>query len=111
MPYQKDLLSTFDGYKPGEMMLISASRQTGKSLFTQYVMNDIFKLQPNFEIVTGALVDGVQWHTVAVSGPVATWIRSKNKQQWSEHSVRGSNFRSMFDMDEKLYTMLAIKFS
>ena len=94
-------------------MVVSASRGTGKSMINQYMAtwDSIFKVQPEFEIIASALVDGEQWHTVAVSSTVAKWIRSKNNKQWSEHSVRGSQFRSMFDMNEKLYTMLGVKFS
>ncbi len=113
MPYQKDLISKIGGFKPGEMVVMTAGRQTGKSMYYQYAQewNDIFNKKPAFNIVASSLVDGKQWHTVAVASRVAIWVRTMNKSQWHEHAVRGSSFRTVFDMDEKLYTMLGMKFS
>jgi hypothetical protein len=114
LPFQKDLMSNLSGgIAPSELMVYTAGRQTGKSMYYQYAQQweDMFSQKPLFEVVDSALVDGEQWHTVAVSSPIATWVRTKKKDQWSEHPVRGSRFRSVFDMNEKLYTMLGMKFS
>jgi len=113
MPIQKDLISKFGGFKPGELTIMTSGRQTGKSMYYQYAQqwDELFNKKPAFNIVASSLVDGKKWHTVAVASRVAVWLRTMNKSQWYEHTTRGSSFRTVFDMDEKLYTMLGMKFS
>ena len=113
-PFQKDLLSKFDGYKPGEMMFISASRGTGKSQLNQYMAtwDSIFKAQPEFASVANAMVDGEPWHTVQCTVAVSSWVRTMNKKEWYEHiDQHGYINKNIFDMSERLYLMLAMKFS
>lgn len=107
------MLSKLAGYKSGEMMIISAGRQTGKSLFSQYVMNDLLKVKPKkFEVVISEPVDGVQWHTVRCNKEVSAWVRTMNKQEWHEHiDQRGYIHDNVFDMSERVYIVLAMKFS
>ncbi len=113
-PYQKDLMSKFAGYKPGEMMVVSASRQTGKSLYMQYAnqWDEVFNKKPPFEILASAKVDGVKWYTVRCKSEVAKWVRTMHSSQWQEHiDSRGYINKTVFDMDSKLFTMLGMKFS
>lgn len=112
LPYQKNILSKVGGIKPSEMMVISAGRQTGKSYYYEYMLNNLFKVQPKFEIIDSALVDGEQWHTVRCAREVSAWVRSMNETQWYEHiDQRGYLDKNIFDMDARLYTMLGMKFS
>lgn len=95
-------------------MLITAARGTGKSTINQYMSNwdNLFKVQPKFEIIASALVDGEQWHTVKCAKEVSAWVRTKNESQWYEHiDQRGYMHGNIFDMDARLYTMLGVKFS
>ena len=103
------------GFKAGEMMVLTAGRNVGKSQMIQYMSNwnAIFgTTMPAFSKITGAIVDGEQWYTVQCRKDVSKWVRTLNKKHWYEHiDQRGYIDRNMFDMHEKLYTMLAVKFS
>ena len=64
-----------------------------------------------FKIVDTATVDGEQWYTIRVwEHSCARWVRQRNKSHWFELTA-SSSAGSMFDMHEKLYTMLALKWS
>ena len=103
------------GYTKGELMVITAGRGVGKSQINQYLQNwyAIFGEQmPAFSKIDGALVDGEQWYTVQCRKDVSKWVRTLDNKHWYEHiDQRGYIDRNMFDMHEKLYTMLAVKFS
>jgi len=107
-PWQQNL---FQGFKRGEMMIISAGRQTGKSYLNQWysaAMQDI--QQPKHQIIDSAEVDGTQWHTVRCRPEVSTWIRT-HTDSWHEHiDARWNMHRNMFDISEELYMLLVLKF-
>lgn len=114
-PYQKNLYKDIlQGWEKGAILTVAAvGRQTGKSTFYQYAQEyqAIFKM-PKFEIIDSALVDGEQWHTVRCAKEVSAWVRTMNEQQWCEHiDQRGYIDRNVFDMNERLYTMLGMKWS
>lgn len=114
LPYQEVLMSKLEGYKPSELAVFTASRGTGKSMINQYMAtwDSIFKVQPKFEIIASALVDGEQWHTVRCAKEVSAWVRTTKGTQWYEHiDQRGYIHGNVFDMDARLYTMLGVKFS
>ena len=77
-----------------------ASRQTGKSVWSQMIHDLIL---PDIKLIESAQVDETIWHTVKLSYPVANWIRTQNKQHW----VRLDD--GYFDVHESLYTMLMLK--
>jgi hypothetical protein len=64
---------------------------------------------PNYKIIDQALVDNEQWYTVRVyKTPIMSWLRNSDKKWQWEHSNNGvSGIR--FDMHEKLFTLLALK--
>lgn len=104
------------GFKAGEMMVMMAGRGTGKSQVNQYLQNwyAIFgeNKMPAFSKMTGAIVDGEQWYTVHCRKDVSKWIRTLDEKHWQEHiDQRGYMDFNIFDMHEKLYTMLAVKWS
>ena len=99
------------GFKHGEMMIISAGRQTGKSYLNQWysaAMQDI--KEPKHEILVSAEVDGEPWHTIKCKPEISKWIRMQDNS-WHEHiDARWYLHRNMFDISEELYMLLVLKF-
>jgi hypothetical protein len=106
--WQADMLKKMEGIRHGEMFVISAGRQTGKSqlnlLYQQYQQWQ----NVGFETHGGAtLVDGEPWYQISCTNVIARWIRTQDKTQWYEDP--GVRYRSMFDVSEQLYLMLGMK--
>lgn len=94
------------GFKPGEVMVMMAS-QTGKSTFIKQLIEEEAK-KTIFATVSSELVDDEQWYTVRTSSPIVSkWIRSQNKNWYVEITA---NYPNYFDVNEKLYVMLELKF-
>jgi hypothetical protein len=115
-PYQQALFDKISqgGFKPGEMKIISAARQTGKSTYSQYI-NQWYDMQeqPKCKIVNSAEVDGKTWYTVACHKEVSVWIRENGVENdsWYEHiDSKWTVYRNMFDICEELYMMVVLKF-
>jgi hypothetical protein len=111
-PWQKDLLDKLPsgGIKPGEMMVISSGRQMGKSNLTAY-LKELYYMAAPYRYLSEATVDGEKWYTVTGQKPVCTWIRTQDNKLWHEHIDSNWNISyNTFDMHEKLYTMLGMKF-
>jgi len=111
-------LKMLEGFKKGEMSIISAGRQIGKSTFNQYAQQwqDIMSNKPAVEIIGRATVDGEQWYTVSCSKQASMWFRETHKdvedKLWHEHIDAEMYIRAnAFDMHEKLYTLLAMKYA
>ena len=103
-----------EGIPLGEMSIISAGRMTGKSYYTNHLLNSMAN-RVQFTIVTSAIVDDEQWHTVmisAFSSQVSKWLREQDPQLVTEISDPGRNFGidSVFDIHDKVYTMMVLKF-
>jgi energy-coupling factor transporter ATP-binding protein EcfA2 len=93
------------GFKPGEVIVMMA-RQTGKSTFTQ-MFNQVFPPE-KFTRVSLADVDGEMWYTIRTSDPeVSKWIRSQDRKLKVETTA---NYPNYFDVHEKLYVMLVLRF-
>jgi len=94
------------GFKPGEVIVMMA-RQTGKSTFIKQLIEEEAK-KTIFATVSSELVDGEKWYTVRTSSPIISkWIRSQDKTLQVETTA---NYPSYFDVHEKLYVMLELKF-
>jgi hypothetical protein len=80
-PWQQDMLDKLRGFKPGEMMIYSAGRQTGKSYFTQYTIDRLMRdlnSQPITDLVLSeGTVYGSRYHCVEPVG--GSWIEM---QEW-----------------------------
>jgi len=96
-------MMTATGWRKGQINLLVAGRQTGKSNWAawSHMINDL--TLPNIKLIESAEVDQETWHTVQLSYPVSDWIRTQNKQHWVEL------FDGCFDVHESLYTMLMLK--
>jgi hypothetical protein len=80
-----------------------AARQTGKSTFMD-IANP-----PAIRILDSALVDGETWYTVQCKPSlVSSWIHEQDANLWYRH-MDNTRYFNVFDMHEKLYTMLILK--
>lgn len=94
------------GFKPGEVMVMMG-RQTGKSMIYSQMFDLVFS-PDKFKKVSHSDVDGEMWYTVRTSDPeVSKWIRSQDKNLQVETTA---NYPNYFDVNEKLYVMLELKF-
>jgi hypothetical protein len=69
-------------------------------------------IKGNFEIFASSPVDNEIWHTVQVTPRVTKWIKEQNTSMWYSHKT-SSKYKVLdtFDIHNKLYTMMALKFS
>lgn len=94
------------GFKPGEVIVMMA-RQTGKSTFMQQLVEEEAK-KTIFATVSNSLVDGEKWYTVRTASPIISkWIRGQDRNMFFETTA---NYPNYFDVHEKLYVMLELKF-
>lgn len=110
-PFQQALWDKLSqgGFKQGQMTLYSAGRQTGKSNFYQY-MQAMQELVPYKELAS-SMVDDAKWFTVQCNKEVAAWLRSQPEKMCYEHiDPNWMLHKNMFDMHEKIYTMLQLKY-
>ena len=114
-PWQSKLLTDLQtgGFKPGEMMIISAGRQTGKSHYYQMLRELSNLMEQAFKKIDSATVDGEPWYTVKCRPEVASWIRRQpNNGRW--HETIDTNwymYADTFDICEQLYVELGLKFA
>lgn len=101
------------GFKAGELSAYSAGRRMGKSMLKQlYYGNFSVQQSSKFMILDQATVDGDQWYTVSCTKEVSAWITTQSNDMFLEHVNDTWHFSlGKFDMHEKLYTMLALKWS
>lgn len=114
-PYQQDLLTKINGWKPGEMQIISAGRRSGKSSMDALIRNMLIMRRESvpYKNAGRAEVDGEMWYTIKCSTEVAEWIRTlPRKDNWYEHIDNNwYAYNSMFDLHERVYLQLGLKFA
>ncbi len=65
-----------------------------------------------FELCTTADVDGVTWYVVRTyRSEIASWLREQPRWQHYEHGGDQYRHGHIFEMDEKLYTLLCLRWS
>jgi hypothetical protein len=79
-------------------------------------LNDVFRAEygpkRDFDIRDQALVDGRTWYTVYCTHEASQWIRGQSRALWHEHiHKKWDVIHNTFDIDEKLYTMLALRWA
>ena len=54
-----------------------------------------------------------QWYVIQVEPRVVPWVREQNQELWYEHLTCNQRYRVLdtFDVHEKLYTMLAMRWA
>lgn len=113
--WQKDFFDKMQtGVRNGEMFIITTGRNVGKSAYRD-TWNSVFNqhmTEHNFKIHDKAIVDGEQWYTVGCRKDVSAWLRTQPKGLWHEHiDARWTIHLNQFDIHEKIYTQLALKWS
>ena len=65
-----------------------------------------------FEVQDKVIVDGDWWYTVQVNPRVGPWIREQTPGLWYNH-LTPNHYRVIdtFDLHEKIYTLLAMRWS
>lgn len=92
---------TTTGWRKGQINLLMAGRQTGKSFWANMVRD---LTMPDIKILSSAEVDGKLWYTVQLSIPAREWLRKQPEKDWYEHIDH-----SMFDVSEQMYSALMLK--
>ena len=111
MNIQKDIWAACTGSDPKEMKIIMNGRNIGKSYMAQ-MWNTTFAYQEYYSTLTKANVDGDLWLTVRCSQSISTWIKTQSRDMWYEHiDKEWYVHKNVFDMHEKLYTILQLKYS
>ena len=103
------MLPTTGGFKHGELMLFTAARRTGKSMLNQ-MYGPITIPKHKFEINAKAEVDGATWYTVSCNPEVSAWLRSQHKE-WHYEALAHAFQYPQFDVHEKLYSLLTLRWS
>lgn len=106
--YDIEAMPITGGFKYGELMVLAAGRQTGKTMINQWLGS--MTTPATFEINAKAEVDGDTWYTVSCTKEISEWLRTQPKELWYEAVAHGWVL-SQFDIHEKLYTLLALKWS
>ena len=98
------------GFKYGELMVFAAGRQTGKSMLNQ--MFRPMTKRPDFQVDRQVQWAGATWYIVNCSLRTADWVRTQDKELWRRHLDHTWDVDPLsFEMHEKLYTLLALKWS
>jgi hypothetical protein len=65
-----------------------------------------------FKTISKNLVDGEPWYTIACSRAVSAWIKRtfppREGRQWFHHTGLLTNY-NIVDVDERIYTMLVLR--
>ena len=109
-PWQLDMLKQFKG----KGLVQITGRQAGKSALNaaySTLWNDVFG--PTVELLESSHVDDELWHTVRCQSHVGEWVRKQDSNMWYEHNTdsKFAIMRNKFDMNDKLFLMLQLKFS
>lgn len=114
-PWQKQTFDTiYGGIRRGEMMTFASGRNTGKSMLTAAMLNNLCKeiVMPPFEVLSTADVDGVPWYTVSCRKEVSIWVRENGteNQDWYSHiDDRWTLYHNMFDMSQEMLAMTKLR--
>ena len=110
--WQRDLLKTLQGIKPGTMNIYMSGRQVGKSAMAQ-MWKEVSSMGDRlYSEEASAGVDGRMWYTVRCTKAVANWIREQPGQgtQWENLiDQRWYMYLDMFDVHEEFYMMLKLR--
>ena len=95
------------------MMQAGGISRTGKSMLSQWY-GTMPKPKLKFTMRDQAEVDGATWYTITCNLEVSAWLRSQPKELQHSH-IDIDHIRyfhsGKFDIHEKLYTLLALKWS
>ena len=93
-----------------DQILTKIAKKMQAEIDEQFMSQWIYK--PNFFIHDESVVDGATWYTVGCYDDTSQWLRSQDQKLWHEHiNNKFLVINHLFDIHEKLYTMLALKWS
>ena len=93
-----------------DQILTKIAKKMQQEIDEQFMSQWIYK--PNFKIHDESVVDGEIWYTVGCFNDTSQWLRTQDQKLWHEHiNNKFLVINHLFDIHEKLYTMLALKFS
>ena len=93
-----------------DQILTKIAKKMQEEIDEQFMSQWIYK--PNFFIHDESVVDGATWYTVGCYDDTSQWLRTQDQKLWHEHiNNKFLVINHLFDIHEKLYTMLALKFS
>lgn len=114
-PWQEKIIVDIEsgGLKPGEMSVMMAGRRTGKSMFKNFYQE--MQVQPAIRILDQAQVDGETWYTVQCKPSlVSGWLQEQDPALWHRHEDVDKRWYvhfNVFDVHEKLYSMLQLRWA
>lgn len=114
--YQLKMIEKFSAaFNAGEMAIISSGRRTGKSWYYQQWQREQREQMKRikYTVDAEAIVDDEQWYTIRVAEglkDISAWLRSQDKTLAVEHKSPLTWCDSMFDIHEKIYIMMELKF-
>ena len=98
---------TATGWRKGQINVLGAVRQTGKSTFMDIANPTAIR------ILDSATVDGETWYTVQCKPSyVSGWVQEQDPKLWRRVDyidLKWYAHFNVFDIHEKLYTMLMLK--
>jgi hypothetical protein len=66
-----------------------------------------------FKVLDTTTVDNATWYSVQCSSAIAKWLhedyKDKEDNYWYHHPSRSKLFDNIFDIHEKIYTILSLK--
>lgn len=107
--YDIEVMPITGGFKYGELVVLAAGRQTGKSMLNQMFRSMI--KQPDFQVDRQVQWAGATWYIVNCSLRTADWVRTQDKELWDRCYDHAGVDPLSFEIHEKLYTLLALKWS
>ena len=109
--WQLTLLDNMTKYQ-GRGTLQVTGRGTGKSYMNQIIREWQEYMAVPYRCIAEAQVDGEQWYTVTAQKPICQWVRTQDEKYWHEHIDKTWHISyNTFDIHEKLYMMLGMKFN
>ncbi len=94
------------GFRSGEMMVVTAGRGVGKSVFSSQFWTDR-RADSWYQGASAECDDGV-WHSVICFRNVAAWVRAQDSALWMETS-HTHGLASTFDIADSLLVLLNLR--
>jgi len=93
-----------------DQILTKIAKQMQQEIDEQFMST--FQYKPRIKIHDQSIVDGETWYTVGCYNDTSEWLRSQDRALWHEHVEQlWAGYHNIFDVHEKIYTMLALKWS
>lgn len=105
-----------DGTTVGITVTKTSITSKSRRLKSNWVVLDTINMtvgsKSKYKIHSKAIVDGTTWYTVGCSPESSDWIRKQDKSLFYEHIDDVWQIHlNQFDIHEKLYSMLALRWS